>query len=144
MKVLVTGATGFIGNYVTEELLKHRFSIVATSILPETGIYFPWLKKVDYIQADLNESREDWFSFFGNPDLLIHLAWEGLPNYQELFHLERNLPNNYFFLKNMIRDGLKKVVVTGTCFEYGMQSGALNEDLETKPDNPYDWEVKCH
>ena len=137
MKVLVTGATGFIGNYVTEELLKHGFSILATSILPEKEIHFPWLKKVDYIQADLNESREDWFSFFGKPDLLIHLAWEGLPNYKELFHQERNLPSNYLFLKNMITSGLKKVVVTGTCFEYGMQSGALKEDLETEPGNPY-------
>jgi dTDP-6-deoxy-L-talose 4-dehydrogenase (NAD+) len=37
----------------------------------------------------------------------------------------------------MVESGCKKVVVIGTCFEYGMQSGALKEDLETKPDNPY-------
>ena len=30
-KVLVTGATGFIGNYVIEELLKHNLEIIATS-----------------------------------------------------------------------------------------------------------------
>ncbi|MFC2035021.1 NAD-dependent epimerase/dehydratase family protein [Chloroflexota bacterium] len=133
----MTGSTGFIGNYVTKELLKHGFNILATSILSEKEVPFSWLKKVDYIQADLKERREDWFSFFGEPDLLIHLAWEGLPNYKELFHLEQNLPSNYSFLKNMIENGLKKVVVTGTCSEYGMQSGALKEDLETKPDNPY-------
>ena len=37
----------------------------------------------------------------------------------------------------MVGDGLTRVVVTGTCFEYGMQSGALKEDLETKPANSY-------
>ncbi len=69
--------------------------------------------------------------------MVIHPAWEGLPNYGKLFHLERNLPKSFFFLKNMIENGLKKVVVTGACFEYGMQSGALKENLETKPNNPY-------
>ena len=61
-----------------------------------------WIEKVTYIQADLNESRTDWFSFFGKPDMLIHLSWQGLPNYKKLFHLEQNFPNNYFFLKAQI------------------------------------------
>ena len=143
MKVLVTGATGFIGNFIIKELLRHRFTTIANSLLSEKEISSFWLKKVDYIQADLNEIRENWFSFFGKPDLLIHLAWEGLPNYKELFHLERNLPSNYFFLKNMVENGLRKVVVTGTCLEHGMQSGALKEDLETKPDNPYALAKDC-
>lgn len=143
MKILVTGATGFIGNYVVEELLKYEHKIIASSIEHSQQIYFNWIEKVDYIQADLNEDKKDWFSFFEEPDMLIHLAWEGLPNYKELFHIERNLPSNYCFLKNIIENGLEKVVVIGTCFEYGMQSGALKEDLETKPDNPYALAKDC-
>ena len=92
---------------------------------------------MSYNEADLNESREDWFTFFGDPDMLIHLSWQGLPNYKEMFHIEKNLPNNYFFLKNIIEHGCKKVIVIGTCFEYGMQSGPLKEDFKTKPDNSY-------
>ena len=137
MKVLVTGATGFIGKYVVGELLKYGFDVEASGIESKKEINPDWLEKVTYIQADLNERRTDWFSFFGKPDNLIHLSWQGLPNYKDLFHIERNLPNNYLFLKNMVESGLKKVVVTGTCFEYGMQSGTLKENLETKPDNPY-------
>ena len=143
MKVLVTGSTGFIGNYVVGELLKYNFDVIASGIELKKEIHPDWLDKVTYIQTDLNESRKDWFSFFGKPDMLIHLSWEGLPNYKELFHLERNLPNNYFFLKNMVKNGCKKVAVTGTCFEYGMQSGTLKEDLETKPDNPYALAKDC-
>ena len=101
MKVLVTGSTGFIGNYVVGELLKYNFDVIASSIELKKEIHPDWLEKVTYTQADLNESRKDWFSFFGKPDMLIHLSWEGLPNYKELFHLERNLPNNYFFLKKV-------------------------------------------
>ena len=143
MKVLVTGSTGFIGNYVVGELLKYNFDVIASSIELKKEIHPNWLEKVTYIQADLNKIRKDWFSFFGKPDMLIHLSWEGLPNYKELFHLERNLPNNYFFLKNIVENGCKKVVVTGTSFEYGTQSGALKEDLETKPNNPYALAKDC-
>jgi dTDP-6-deoxy-L-talose 4-dehydrogenase (NAD+) len=37
----------------------------------------------------------------------------------------------------MIENGIQKIVVTGTCFEYGMQEGALDESLPTFPNNPY-------
>ena len=137
MKVLVTGATGFIGNYVVGELLRRRLSIIANSRFRRNELDFPWLERVDYVQADLSEKKGDWFSFFKKPEMLIHLAWEGLPNYNESFHLERNLPNNCYFLQNIIEKGLEKVVITGTCFEYGMQRGVLAESLEVKPDNPY-------
>ena len=133
----MTGATGFIGNYVVRELLKYNFDIIASGIEQKNDLPYNRFKKVNYIQADLNESRDDWFSFFNKPDMLIHLSWQGLPNYKELFHLEKNLPNNYFFIKNMVKKGCKKIVGIGTCLEYGMQSGVLKEDLVTKPDNPY-------
>ena len=34
-KILVTGASGFIGNYVIEELLKNNYSVIATSANPD-------------------------------------------------------------------------------------------------------------
>ena len=37
----------------------------------------------------------------------------------------------------MIQSGVSSVVVSGTCFEYGMQSGELLETMKPKPDNPY-------
>jgi len=137
MKVLVTGATGFIGNYVVKELLKRRQHVIATSRNLDKAHSYEWFSQVEYIPCDLNVMQENFFQFFQKPDLLIHLAWEGLPNYKDLFHLEENLFSNYRFLKNMIEHGLKSLAVTGTCFEYGMQSGTLSEDMESKPDNPY-------
>ena len=73
----------------------------------------------------------------GQPDVLIHLAWDGLPNYKSLHHFETELPRQYQFLKTMIEAGLPSLLVTGTCFEYGMQSGPLSESMPTRPDNPY-------
>ena len=33
--------------------------------------------------------------------------------------------------ENIIENGCKKIVVIGTCFEYGMQSGSLKEEIKT-------------
>jgi len=137
VKVLVTGATGFIGKYVVEELLRSNYEVIASSKTVEEGRACEWLERTEFIACDLNIIRENYFNFFKKPDLLIHLAWENLPNYKGLFHLEKNLFSNYCFIKNMVEHGLKDVAVTGTCLEYGMQSGALSEDMESKPDNPY-------
>src|SRR5207249_2928349 len=47
------------------------------------------------------------------------------------------LPRQFQFLQNLIEAGLPSLVATGTCFEYGMQSGPLSEGMPAKPDNPY-------
>src|ERR1051326_3786988 len=73
----------------------------------------------------------------GRPDVLIHLAWGGLPNYRSLHHFEHELPIHYRFLSGLVRSGLSGLIVTGTCFEYGMQSGQLSEAMEPYPNNPY-------
>ena len=41
------------------------------------------------------------------------------------------------FLQGLIASGLKTLVVAGTCFEYGMQTGCLHEDTAAAPSNPY-------
>lgn len=138
MKILVTGATGFLGNHVIKELIKLDNHIVIASARNEKKAeQFDWFEKVTFIPANLNEARSNYFDYFKQPDLLIHLSWEGLPNYKDLFHFEKNLFTNYLFLKNMLEHGLKDLSVIGTCFEYGMQNGCLHEELETKPINPY-------
>jgi dTDP-6-deoxy-L-talose 4-dehydrogenase (NAD+) len=138
-KVLVTGATGFIGNYVIEELLKHDVEIVTTSANKEKVKRQLWYDNVKYIPFDFNhfDSTTNYFLYFNEPDILIHLAWEGLPNYKSSFHTEINLPTHKALLENIIRNGLKDITVTGTCLEYGMQEGCLSEGLPARPSNPY-------
>lgn len=141
MKILVTGATGFIGNHVIQHLLDNYSShkIIATSSSESKAQKFSWYKQVTFKELDLNKpfNYVSGFDFFDRPDKLIHLAWQGLPNYKDLFHFETNLFVQYTFLKNLIEGGLKDVAVTGTCFEYGMREGNLNEGMESHPTNPY-------
>ncbi len=133
-KVLVTGATGFIGNYVVEELLKRNFKVIATSIISfEEAKKFDWIDKVEYIEWDLNNLSQNFFKFFKEPDLMIHLSWEGMADLKSLVHIEKNLFSSYFFIKNMIENGLKDLAVIGTCLEYGIKEGCLKEDMKTEP-----------
>ena len=137
MKILVTGATGFVGRHVINELLKYDHEIIA-AVRNKNSL--PELKgKIKVIEFDLDNFQRDknYFSESGSPDLLIHLAWQGLPNYKSAFHVEKNLPSHSAFLKNMVTNGLQNLVVTGTCFEYGMKDGCLSEDMESDPQNTY-------
>jgi dTDP-6-deoxy-L-talose 4-dehydrogenase (NAD+) len=68
---------------------------------------------------------------------MLHLAWEGLPNYKEPFHLTQNLPRHFNFINNLLEHGLKDITITGTCFEYGMKEGCLVETMHCEPANPY-------
>ncbi|MDR1484709.1 MAG: NAD(P)-dependent oxidoreductase [Planctomycetaceae bacterium] len=132
MKILVTGASGFIGRYVVGQLLGVGCDVVATSVKAELV-----LDNVTYIPCDLNVERNDFYELFGQPEVLIHLAWQGLPNYNELFHIERNLFSGYRFLKQMIEAGTRNINVIGTCFEYGLQEGCLAENLPAIPNTVY-------
>ncbi len=137
MKILVTGASGFIGNYVIQELLRNDVEVIATSRNISKVETFPWFSSVQYIPGDINAPHDNEYTRFGKPDKLIHLAWEGLPNYNEQFHYETNLPNHYRFLKNLITNGLHDVAIAGTCLEYGLQEGELDESMKPMPQNPY-------
>lgn len=138
MKVLVTGATGFIGNWVIHKLLElPEVEIIATSKNPDNAKLKPWINKVTYIPMDIRLAPENPFHFFGMPDKLIHLAWEGLPDYKSVFHIEENLWYHYKFLKKIIFGGLKDISITGTCLEYGMVNGCLSEEHPTDPNTSY-------
>lgn len=135
MKVAITGAAGFIGGHVLSELARHSVDVVAV-ILPGTSASNIGTQ-IEKVQLDIGTAPSDAFDRFGRPDVLIHLAWGGLPNYRSLHHIEQELPNHYRFLSGLVRSGLSAMVVAGTCFEYGMQSGQLSEEMEARPDNPY-------
>ena len=71
------------------------------------------------------------------PTHVILLSWPGLPNYQELFHITRNLPACVELIEQLVETGLQRLVVAGTCYEYGLQNGPLKEDQFTDPVNCY-------
>ena len=135
MKIAVTGASGFIGRYVIPTLQLQDVEVVA--VTRDAARLGELSDVVSIVEMDIACPSSDNFEQMGRPDVLIHLAWDGLPNYKSLHHFETELPSQYRFLKYMIEAGLPSLLVTGTCFEYGMQSGALSAAMPTNPSNPY-------
>ena len=135
MKIAITGATGFIGQHVRNVLAKTDNDVVL--VVRHVERVGDKSAREEIVAADLSQARTDWFQLFGRPDIVLHLAWGGLPNYMDDYHVDVELPTQLRFLTALINSGLKKLVVTGTCYEYGLSSGALSEDQETNPNTPY-------
>ncbi len=132
--VAVTGASGFLGRYVLANLADRDVEVVAVSRTPpvqsEQGT-------IQWVEFDIHEPPADPFDALQQPDILLHLAWGGLPDYRNAFQTDAELPAQIAFLEAMLQGGLKALTVTGTCLEYGMQSGKLSEDLSCDPVLPY-------
>jgi nucleoside-diphosphate-sugar epimerase len=137
MKLAVTGASGFLGGHVLEALRQRAgVQLVTAALAPlPVGRIHPGARHVCFDLGTVDPAQA--FEQLGQPDVLIHLAWSGLPNYKSAHHIEQQLPQQYAFLSGLVRAGLRSVTCTGTCFEYGMQSGQLSEELPTQPANPY-------
>ena len=137
MKVLVTGATGFVGRHVVAQLLGRGHEVVAAARDGAKARNFAWFDRVRFIACDIHDAIDNPVERFGRPEAVMHYAWPGLPNYESPSHYEKTLPADYCFLNSLVQDGIGQLLVAGTCVEYGMQSGALAESLPTTPTSPY-------
>ena len=135
MKVALTGGTGFIGQHVRKLLAKSSHEVLL--VVGDQAKIGEFGANEEFVIADISEDRNDWFDYLGRPDVLLHLAWGGLPNYLDSYHVDVELPLQTKFLSRVISSGLTNLVVTGTCYEYGLTSGALVESHETNPNTPY-------
>lgn len=135
MKILITGATGFIGKTVVKYILRKKITPIIlvrkNSLLPK---YF---SKCKVIKVNLSKIDNNFYSDIGKPEVLIHLAWGGLPNYNSKKHLNKELPMQFKFLKKMISSGLKNLFVSGTCFEYGLIENGIKESTKPRPISNY-------
>jgi nucleoside-diphosphate-sugar epimerase len=128
MKVLLTGATGFIGKHVTLELLKVQDIKIIIFLSPGS---LPVIedKRIEY-------RTNVYFEKHNIPDAVIHLAWSDLDYYQSLNHY-KFATDSFQFLNHMVDLGVKNITGIGTCFEYGMRQGEMIEEFLPDPKNNY-------
>lgn len=115
----------------------HGYDVIATGTSKEKAKRFAWYNLVKFIPCDYYFEEKNFYEFFSRTDVLMHLAWKGLPNYVMRFHLEENLPAEMRFLRSFAESGRTKIVVTGTCYEYGVAEGCLSEGRAADPVTTY-------
>lgn len=129
-KVMVTGANGYLGRGIVTELLECGNEVVATDVNVD-GID----KRATKIACDLF-SVEDPYHYFGEPDILLHLAWrDGFVHYSEAHLLD--LPKHYNFLKDMTDTEIKTIAVMGSMHEVGFFEGSIDENTPCRPESFY-------
>jgi nucleoside-diphosphate-sugar epimerase len=134
-QIIVSGATGFVGQHLIPLLLNNNYQVIAIGRDSKKANQFDWFKDIQFVEHDFH--KENTQIKFDRGAGLIHLAWQGLPNYKSLFHIEENLPFSYRFGRSLVLSGVHQVLVTGTCLEYGFQSGQIASNMEPQPSNPY-------
>lgn len=126
MKILVTGANGYIGQGVVKALLDSGNEVIATDI---RDTYID--KRANIMLADIF-TMDNPFEYFGQPEVVIHLAWRNGFVHNDMSHIE-DLPKHYVFLKNLLEAGLKHLCVMGSMHEIGFFEGSINENTPTNP-----------
>ena len=133
MKILLTGATGFVGRHVLPILLARGHQVTALVRDLKKTRTFTWHEQVKFLKGDIQNISSVPFATIGKQDAVMHLAWAGLPNFKAPSHMQETLPANFLFLQTLIDLGTKQIVASGTCLEYGMQEGCLSETTATQP-----------
>jgi len=126
MRMFVTGASGFIGRHLLSLLGNHEVMCLSrqrTGLAAEAKAQ----SNVKTIQGDLSQA-ETWSAQVEqfSPHCCIHLAWEGLPDYSPE-RCQRNLDAGLGLIEGLAKARIERVVVAGSCWEYGAASGAVAE-----------------
>lgn len=130
MRILVTGANGYLGRGIVKELLELEQEVIAVDTSIE-GIDNGACR----ISCDLFDV-EDAYSYFKKPDVLLHLAWRnGFQHYSDS-HIE-DLYSHYKFIESLVKSGIGKIAVMGSMHEIGFYEGCVNEDTSCNPQTPY-------
>lgn len=127
MEILITGATGFVGQHLVKECLKRGYNV--TCLVRHKSVLPTFLKKTNIIFADLMDADLS-SKITRNFDVIYHLA------------TDRTFETNYYGTKNLIESiknnskliYMSSVSVSGTSF----RNQTLNEETECQPRNPYE------
>jgi nucleoside-diphosphate-sugar epimerase len=140
MRILVTGANGFIGSAVARSLSQGGHDVFGV-VRPQSTAH----RLVTTLPADniVRLDLDDGLGFDAriatiHPDCCVHLAWYVVhgryQNAQENVHY---LQQGIDLFSRLIDAGCPRIVGIGTCFEYDTSTGYLAESSPTRPATLY-------
>jgi UDP-glucose 4-epimerase len=146
-RILVTGATGFIGSRVTRLLLTEGHT-VAVLMRPQSDTWriSDVLSRLTVLRTDLAGLCEEPRAIHEfAPEKVLHLAWIGVGN-QDRNQPEQlsNIRLSFELLRHATAAGCKVYVGLGSQAEYGPKGELLREDAACFPTTVYGAAKLCH
>lgn len=130
-KVLVTGACGYMGQWVVRELLDQGYHVIASDFV-NRGLD----ARAEFCDYPIFSGDTDIYEKIGRPDAVIHLAWRDGFVHNSAAHMQ-DLSLHVRFLNQLIDAGLPKLSVMGSMHEVGYWEGAIEADTPCKPLSQY-------
>ena len=132
MRVLITGAAGFVGRHLAEHLMGAGHDVVGTGRSPETPVDF------DYVTTDLLDTPAVAALLKRGFDWVVHLAAYASVA-QSWTAPGDTMHNNYVSTLNVLETaGDAAVLIAGSGEIYGPpQRLPVDETHELRPQNPY-------
>jgi len=130
LRILITGASGFIGSKLISKLADSEVEILALgrNVSQKNNSNIRW-HNADLTKPNSYESTISDFS----PNIVVHLSWQDIPDYS----LEASVNNLYqsinfiSFVSGLI--SCERVIISGSCSEYGNVNGQCSEQNTLYP-----------
>jgi len=138
MKLFITGGAGFIGSYVVQQALAVGHTVTALR-LPGESPKIPLSIQPRWVDGSL---ADDWTAELRGVEGIIHLAAVGVSpqqaTWEQLFRV--NVLQSMQLMSAAVAGGVKRFIICGSCFEYGL-SGEKYDFIPVaaplKPANAY-------
>lgn len=135
MRILLTGATGFVGRQVLRSLLERggEVSVIAREDPPYT---FPGADRVTihHVPDLFALTVDEWMPLLQNVDTLLHAAWFAEPGKYLQSPLNMHcLQGTLTMARAAAEAKLKRLVGIGTCFEYDVTHRVLSTETPLAP-----------
>lgn len=141
MNVLVTGAAGYIGSIVTEELLNNGLSVIALDNLNQ-GHREAVASGAVFFKGDIGDEHilEEIFRMY-RIDGVLHLAAETIVELSMTDpgrYFRNNVTNGITLLEAMVNHGVKRLIFSSSAAVYGEpEATPIEETSRTTPVNAY-------
>lgn len=138
--VLVTGAAGFIGSHVADELLARGYDVVALDDL-SGGFRRNVPEEAEFIEGSVTDKKliDQIFEThdFKHVFHLAAYAAEGLSFFIKHYNYENNLIGSTNLITAAINHNVKSFVFTSSVAVYGAGQVPMREDMTPEPEDPY-------
>ncbi len=133
MNVLVTGASGFIGRYLVDDLVKHGHHVKAL-----TRQFSLKIKGAEVVRGDITQP-ERFLSAFDNVEAVFHNAAYATDYGKKSEIYKSNIEGTMNVAEACIERGIKRIIYTGTAGVYGFPNTneEITEKSAKKPLNAY-------